>query len=91
MIIADTKFEFGTDTYGELYLIDEIFTPDSSRYWPIDLYEPGKSPAGLDKQLIRDYLETLDWNKKTPGPPLPQEIITNTKNKYLQLRDMLTS
>jgi phosphoribosylaminoimidazole-succinocarboxamide synthase len=89
--MADTKFEFGTDTDGDLYLIDEIFTPDSSRYWPIDLYAPGHSPASMDKQLIRDYLETLDWNKKAPGPKLPQEIITDTKNKYGQLRDMLIS
>jgi phosphoribosylaminoimidazole-succinocarboxamide synthase len=91
IIMADTKFEFGTDTDGDLYLIDEIFTPDSSRYWPIDLYVPGHSPASMDKQLIRDYLETLDWNKKAPGPKLPQEIITDTKNKYGQLRDMLIS
>jgi phosphoribosylaminoimidazole-succinocarboxamide synthase len=91
IIMADTKFEFGTDTDGDLYLIDEIFTPDSSRYWPIDLYAPGHSPASMDKQLIRDYLETLDWNKKAPGPKLPQEIITDTKNKYGQLRDMLIS
>ncbi|QDX82505.1 phosphoribosylaminoimidazolesuccinocarboxamide synthase [Denitratisoma sp. DHT3] len=82
IIIADTKFEFGQDETGRLYLIDEILTPDSSRFWPADQYQMGTSPPSFDKQFIRDYLETLDWDKKAPGPRLPPEIIANTAAKY---------
>lgn len=82
IVIADTKFEFGLDEQGTLTLIDEVLTPDSSRFWPADDYIPGKNPSSFDKQYIRDYLETLDWNKKAPGPELPDEIIKNTQIKY---------
>jgi phosphoribosylaminoimidazole-succinocarboxamide synthase len=82
IIIADTKFEFGVDAAGQLTLIDEVVTPDSSRFWPADTYEVGTSPASFDKQFVRDYLETLDWNKKAPGPRLPPNIIARTSEKY---------
>ena len=82
IIIADTKFEFGLDSDGELYLIDEVLTPDSSRFWAIENYELGSSPPSFDKQYLRDYLETLDWDKTAPGPELPQEVINNTASKY---------
>jgi len=82
IIIADTKFEFGLDGDGELYLIDEVLTPDSSRFWAIENYELGSSPPSFDKQYLRDYLETLDWDKTAPGPDLPQEVIDNTASKY---------
>lgn len=82
IIIADTKFEFGLDGEGELYLIDEVLTPDSSRFWAIENYELGSSPPSFDKQYLRDYLETLDWDKTAPGPELPQEVIDNTASKY---------
>ena len=82
IIIADTKFEFGLDSEGELYLIDEVLTPDSSRFWSIENYELGSSPPSFDKQYLRDYLETLDWDKTAPGPELPQEVIDNTASKY---------
>jgi len=82
IIIADTKFEFGLDSDGELYLIDEVLTPDSSRFWAIENYELGSSPPSFDKQYLRDYLETLDWDKTAPGPELPQEVIDNTASKY---------
>ncbi len=82
IIIADTKFEFGLDSEGELYLIDEVLTPDSSRFWSIEDYELGSSPPSFDKQYLRDYLETLDWDKTAPGPELPQEVIDNTASKY---------
>ena len=82
IIIADTKFEFGLDDQGKLYLIDEALTPDSSRFWPVDGYKPGISPPSFDKQFVRDYLETLDWNKKAPGPSLPPAIIAKTAEKY---------
>ena len=82
IIIADTKFEFGLDGDGELYLIDEVLTPDSSRFWAIENYELGSSPPSFDKQYLRDYLETLDWDKTAPGPELPQEVIDNTSSKY---------
>jgi len=82
IIIADTKFEFGTDAQGKLYIIDEMLTPDSSRFWPVDGYEVGTSPPSFDKQFVRDYLETLDWNKTAPGPDLPPEIIEKTVEKY---------
>nr|WP_049726957.1 phosphoribosylaminoimidazolesuccinocarboxamide synthase [Wenzhouxiangella marina] len=82
IIIADTKFEFGTDDDGELYLIDELLTPDSSRFWPVDQWRLGISPPSFDKQFVRDYLETLDWNKTAPGPKLPPEIIHQTQERY---------
>jgi phosphoribosylaminoimidazole-succinocarboxamide synthase len=90
IIIADTKFEFGTDPAGRLYLIDEVLTPDSSRFWPADSYEVGISPPSFDKQYVRDYLETLDWNKSPPAPRLPEEVIRNTSAKYREARDRLT-
>jgi phosphoribosylaminoimidazole-succinocarboxamide synthase len=89
IIIADTKFEFGTDSAGKLYLIDEVLTPDSSRFWPADSYEVGISPPSFDKQYVRDYLETLDWNKSPPAPRLPEEVIRNTSAKYREARDRL--
>lgn len=91
IIIADTKFEFGTDANGELVLIDEVLTPDSSRFWPADSYQVGISPPSFDKQYVRDYLETLDWDKTPPGPNLPEEVIKNTAAKYKEAQDRLTS
>lgn len=82
IIIADTKFEFGLDDQGELYLIDEALTPDSSRFWPIEQYQVGASPPSFDKQYLRDYLETLDWNKTAPGPKLPEEVSRQCAEKY---------
>ncbi len=90
IIIADTKFEFGLDTDGQLVLIDEVLTPDSSRFWPEDSYRPGISPPSFDKQFVRDYLETLDWDKTEPGPPLPDEIINRTAEKYREALTCLT-
>ena len=90
IIIADTKFEFGLDEQGKLYLIDEVMTPDSSRFWPAAEYRTGISPPSFDKQFVRDYLETLDWNKKAPGPRLPQAIIDGTSAKYRQALTLLT-
>ena len=90
IIIADTKFEFGLDDDGTLYLIDEILTPDSSRFWPADQWRPGASPPSFDKQFVRDYLETLDWNKQAPGPRLPAEIIAKTAEKYREAYRRLT-
>ncbi|MEX2517454.1 MAG: phosphoribosylaminoimidazolesuccinocarboxamide synthase [Gammaproteobacteria bacterium] len=84
IIIADTKFEFGLDENDELVLIDEVLTPDSSRFWPADSYQIGTSPPSFDKQYVRDYLETLDWNKQTPGPRLPAEVIKKTAEKYAE-------
>ncbi|MCP4983415.1 MAG: phosphoribosylaminoimidazolesuccinocarboxamide synthase [Gammaproteobacteria bacterium] len=89
IIIADTKFEFGVDANDELVLIDEILTPDSSRYWPADEYRIGISPPSFDKQFVRDYLETLDWDKTPPAPPIPPEIVVRTQQKYQQVRDIL--
>jgi len=89
IVIADTKFEFGLDDNGALTLIDEVLTPDSSRFWPANEYEPGQNPSSFDKQYIRDYLETLDWDKKAPGPALPDEIIKNTQAKYQEAADKL--
>ncbi|MBT4838076.1 MAG: phosphoribosylaminoimidazolesuccinocarboxamide synthase [Methylococcales bacterium] len=89
IIIADTKFEFGLDDANQLYLIDEALTPDSSRFWPMDQYQPGVSPPSFDKQYIRDYLETLDWNKQAPGPELPDDIIENTCKKYKEAESQL--
>ncbi len=90
IIIADTKFEFGLDKEGKLTLIDEVLTPDSSRFWPADQYQPGSSPVSFDKQFVRDYLETLDWNKTAPGPELPESIVTKTADKYEQAKNLLT-
>lgn len=90
IIIADTKFEFGLDAEGRLHLIDEVLTPDSSRFWPADSYEVGTSPASYDKQIVRDYLETLDWDKKAPGPWLPDEIIERTAARYREAQRILT-
>ena len=84
ILLADTKFEFGTDADGRLYVMDEMLTPDSSRYWPADEYEIGISPPSYDKQFVRDYLETLDWNKTAPGPRLPQAVIDRTRAKYAE-------
>ena len=89
IIIADTKFEFGTDKNGELVLIDEVLTPDSSRFWPANEYEVGMSPPSFDKQYVRDYLETLDWDKKDPGPRLPDEVIQRTGDKYREAKERL--
>ena len=89
VILADTKFEFGTDANNNLYLIDEVLTPDSSRYWPADKYEVGKSQPSFDKQYVRDWLETLDWNKQAPAPALPEEVIKNTIACYSQALDTL--
>jgi len=89
IIIADTKFEFGVDENNQLVLIDEILTPDSSRYWPADSYRPGISPPSYDKQFIRDYLETLDWDKTPPAPQIPQDIIDRTQQKYQDVHDIL--
>ncbi len=82
IIIADTKFEFGLDNDGNLFLIDEVLTPDSSRFWSIKEYKVGISPPSFDKQYLRDYLETLDWDKTAPGPELPEDVIANTTEKY---------
>lgn len=90
IIIADTKFEFGLDAVGVLHLIDEVLTPDSSRFWPADTYKVGSSPASFDKQFVRDYLETLDWNKTAPGPRLPINIIEKTTAKYREAMTRLT-
>ena len=90
IIIADTKFEFGLDEAGALYLIDEALTPDSSRFWPAAQWRPGASPPSFDKQFVRDYLETLDWNKQAPGPRLPAEIIAQTAAKYREAYRRLT-
>lgn len=89
IIIADTKFEFGMFE-GKLILIDEVLTPDSSRFWPADQYAPGKSQPSFDKQFVRDYLETLDWNKTPPGPKLPDDVVARTTAKYLEAYEKLT-
>jgi len=90
IIIADTKFEFGTDEEGRLYLIDEVLTPDSSRFWPQDGYEVGISPPSFDKQFVRDYLETLDWDKSAPGPGLPAKVMAKTAENYQEALRRLT-
>lgn len=90
IIIADTKFEFGLDKEGKLTLIDEVLTPDSSRFWPANQYQPGISPPSFDKQFVRDYLETLDWNKTAPGPTLPDDVVQKTAEKYEQAKQLLT-
>jgi phosphoribosylaminoimidazole-succinocarboxamide synthase len=91
IIIADTKFEFGQDASGTLYLIDEVLTPDSSRFWPADEYAVGISPPSFDKQFVRDYLETLDWDKRAPGPHLPEQVIAKTGQKYRLALELLTA
>ena len=91
IIIADTKFEFGLDESGNLVLIDEILTPDSSRFWPASSYTPGVSPASFDKQFVRDYLEMLDWDKTPPGPVLPDEVSEKTAAKYREAQACLTN
>lgn len=90
IIIADTKFEFGLDEQGQLVLIDEILTPDSSRFWPADHYQVGSNPPSFDKQIVRDYLETLDWDKTYPGPSLPSSIVEKTAEKYQEVATLLT-
>jgi phosphoribosylaminoimidazole-succinocarboxamide synthase len=90
IIIADTKFEFGLDEDGELRVMDEVLTPDSSRFWPADTYRPGSSPQSFDKQYVRDYLETLDWGKTAPGPRLPAVVIERTREKYYEALRRLT-
>ena len=90
IIIADTKFEFGLDPDGNLVLMDEVLTPDSSRFWPEESYQPGTSPPSYDKQFVRDYLETLDWDKQPPPPPVPEEIIEATAAKYREAYERLT-
>ncbi len=89
IIVADTKFEFG-EVDGKIILVDEVLTPDSSRFWPRDQYQAGTSPVSLDKQFVRDYLETLDWNKTAPGPELPAEVAEKTRSKYLEALRQLT-
>jgi len=91
IIIADTKFEFGLDDEGRLHIIDEVLTPDSSRFWPVDEYEVGSSPPSFDKQFIRDYLETLDWDKTPPGPDIPQELLDQTAAKYREALERMTA
>ena len=90
IIIADTKFEFGLDGNGELFLIDEVLTPDSSRFWPAGSYEVGISPPSFDKQFVRDYLETLDWDKQAPGPDIPDDILEASAGKYAEALRRLT-
>lgn len=89
IIIADTKFEFGLDENNKLYVIDEMLTPDSSRFWPKEKYATGISPPSFDKQFVRDYLSTLDWNKKAPGPNLPEHVINKTRDKYQDAYKMI--
>jgi phosphoribosylaminoimidazole-succinocarboxamide synthase len=89
IIIADTKFEFGLHE-GQLILIDEVLTPDSSRFWPAASYAPGRSQSSFDKQFVRDYLETLDWNKTPPAPALPPEVVARTQEKYIEAYQRLT-
>jgi phosphoribosylaminoimidazole-succinocarboxamide synthase len=91
IIIADTKFEFGLNEAGHVVLMDEVLTPDSSRFWPVDTWKPGSSPPSFDKQYVRDYLETLDWDKKAPGPRLPAEVIQGTADKYAEALRRLTA
>jgi len=91
IIIADTKFEFGTDKAGNLFLIDEVLTPDSSRFWPVASYKPGISPPSFDKQFVRDYLESLHWNKSPPAPHLPPDILKRTSDNYREALRLLTA
>ena len=89
MIIADTKFEFGLDDGGRLVLADEVFTPDSSRFWPADEYAPGKAQPSFDKQFVRDYCEALGWDKTPPGPELPGDVVEGTRRRYLEAFERL--
>ena len=91
IIIADTKFEFGLDDEGRLYLIDEVLTPDSSRFWPVDQYKTGTSPPSFDKQFVRDYLDTLDWDRTAPGPDLPADLFQQTSDKYREALTRITA
>ncbi|MBX3724361.1 MAG: phosphoribosylaminoimidazolesuccinocarboxamide synthase [Xanthomonadales bacterium] len=91
LIIADTKLEFGLDADGRLYVADEMLTPDSSRFWPADAWSPGRSPPSFDKQFVRDYLETLDWDKTAPGPRLPAAVIAGTVARYREALERLTA
>ncbi len=91
IIIADTKFEFGVDAAGRLFLIDEALTPDSSRFWPVEAYRPGISPPSFDKQFVRDYLESLHWDKKPPAPHLPADILARTSDNYREALRLLTA
>jgi phosphoribosylaminoimidazole-succinocarboxamide synthase len=91
IIIADTKFEFGVDQAGRLTLMDEVLTPDSSRFWPVDSYKPGISPPSFDKQFVRDYLESLRWNKKPPAPHLPPDVLSRTSENYREALRLLTA
>jgi phosphoribosylaminoimidazole-succinocarboxamide synthase len=90
ILIADTKFEFGLDPDGQLVLGDEAFTPDSSRFWPADEYEPGRSQPSFDKQFVRDYCESLGWDKTAPGPGLPEDVVTGTRARYVEAFERLT-
>ncbi|GAB4124219.1 MAG: phosphoribosylaminoimidazolesuccinocarboxamide synthase [Sideroxydans sp.] len=90
IIIADTKFEFGTDAAGKLYLIDEALTPDSSRFWPADQYRVGSNPPSFDKQFVRDWLESSGWNKQPPAPPIPADVLQKTADKYREAQRLLT-
>ena len=90
ILLADTKFEFGIDAQGQLRLIDEILTPDSSRYWPADHYQPGSSPASYDKQFVRDWLEQTGWDKNSPPPPLPDDVVQHTSARYIEAYEQLT-
>ncbi len=90
IIIADTKFEFGLDEQGVLHVMDEVLTPDSSRFWPLDTYQVGQNPQSYDKQYVRDWLETLNWNKTAPGPALPEDVAKKTSEKYLEVYTKLT-
>ncbi|MCA9183957.1 MAG: phosphoribosylaminoimidazolesuccinocarboxamide synthase, partial [Planctomycetales bacterium] len=89
ILIADTKFEFGLDG-DEVILIDEVLTPDSSRFWPEDRYEPGRSQPSFDKQFVRDWLESAEWDKNSPPPPLPEEVVRHTREKYVEAYERLT-
>jgi phosphoribosylaminoimidazole-succinocarboxamide synthase len=90
IIIADTKFEFGTDSTGQLVLADEVLTPDSSRFWPVDGYAPGRSQPSFDKQFVRDFCEQTGWDKTPPGPPLPDEVVSGTRARYVEAFERLT-
>ena len=90
ILLADTKFEFGLDGDGHLVLGDEAFTPDSSRFWPADEYEPGRAQPSFDKQFVRDYCETLGWDKTAPGPELPEDVVAGTRARYVEAFERLT-
>lgn len=90
IIVADTKFEFGCDSSGQIILIDEVLTPDSSRFWPADGYKPGREQPSFDKQFVRDYLDSIGWDHQPPAPGLPEEIVTRTLEKYVEAYEMLT-